>query len=220
VVKRIQDFLAQRGLTLSRNVLRRLEKVGIFTQSHVSLEHQLWARRYVVRGIESGGAVGEIGRYVTFCGPAGEPLPYLHPIDAVGVNGVHAVVIAPVLVRIELFRSGRTFQLLITKHEPEQVQNGRRPPLSNSVVFRGVNGFLQCAETGKGSCLTGSAVPCFWTRSGEERRIPSLFVVAVQAATTGASCVGCSHTHYLVAGGLTGGDGGTERVCHDPTISS
>jgi hypothetical protein len=43
---------------------------------------------------------------ITFCGPDGRALPYLHPIDAIAVNGVHAVVVAPVLVRIELFRSG------------------------------------------------------------------------------------------------------------------
>jgi hypothetical protein len=75
-----------------------------------------------VRGIESGGAVKEIGRYVTLCGPAGEPLTYLHPIDAVGGDGVHAVVIAPIIVRIDLFRSGRTCQLLVTKHEPGQLK--------------------------------------------------------------------------------------------------
>ena len=51
------ELLAHRGLTLPRSVLRRLDKVGIFAQSHVSLEHQHLARRYVVRGIESFGAV-------------------------------------------------------------------------------------------------------------------------------------------------------------------
>ena len=96
-------------------MLRRLNAVGIFAQSQVSLEHQHLAKRYVVRGIESGGAVKDLGRYVTFCGPDGEPLPYLHPIDAIGANGVHAVVVAPVLARIELFRAGRTCQC--THHE-------------------------------------------------------------------------------------------------------
>jgi hypothetical protein len=122
-----KGILSHRGLTLPRNVLRRLDRVGIFAQSHVSLEHQHLARRYVVRGIESGGSVKEIGRYVTFCGPTGESLPYLHPIDAVGVNGFHAVVIAPTIVRIELFRSGRTCQLLITRHEPGRSKDSRRP---------------------------------------------------------------------------------------------
>src|SRR2546430_12148682 len=51
---------------------RRLNDVGIIAQSQVSLEHQHLAKRYVVRGIESGGAVKDLGRYVTFCGPDGE----------------------------------------------------------------------------------------------------------------------------------------------------
>ena len=187
-----QEALAHRGLTLPRNVLRRLDKAGIFAQSHVSLEHQNLARRYVVRGVESGGAVREIGRYVTFCGPEGEPLPCLHPIDAVGVNGVHALVIAPILVRIELFRSGRTCQLLITRHEPGNAEAGRRPSLENSLLFRGVNGFLQF---GAGD----TALLRFWSRSGEKREIPPSFSAAVRAATHGASCLGCSHAHFLAA---------------------
>jgi hypothetical protein len=198
-----QDLIAHRGLTLPRSVLRRLDKVGIFAQSQVSLEHQHLARRYVVRGIESGGALREIGRYVTFCGPDGEPLPYLHPIDAVGVNGVHAVVIAPILVRIELLRTGRTCQLLITRHEPEKVEHGRRPPLKNTVLFRGVNGFLQSGEGGKGICRTGSALARFWSRSGEEREIPPVLAAAVQPATHGASCLGCSHAHFLATPAVT-----------------
>jgi hypothetical protein len=194
-----QDVLAHRGLILSRNVRRRLDKLGIFAQSHVSLEHQHLAHRYVVRGIESGGAVKEIGRYVTFCGPLGEALAFLHPIDAVGVNGVHGVVIAPILVRIELFRHGRTFQLLITRHEPGQVESGRRPQLESIVIFRGVNGFLDGQEPDRENCLTGSALPRFWSRSGEEREIPPVFAAAVRAASDGARCFGCSHTHFLVA---------------------
>lgn len=191
-----QDVLAHRGLTLPRNVLRRLDKVGIFAESHVSLEHQHLAWRYVVRGVESGGAVREIGRYVTFCGPDGGPLPYLHPIDAVGVNGVHAVVIASILVRIELFRTGRTCQLLLTRHEPGPVDSGRRPRLENTVLFRGVNGFLHSGED-------ETALPRFWSRSGEEREIPTLFAAAVKAATRGASCLGCSHAHFLAAPAAT-----------------
>ncbi len=194
-----QDVLSHRGLTLSRTVLRHLERVGILAQSHVSLEHQHLARRYVVRGIESGGSVKEIGRYVTFCGPAGEPLPYLHPIDTVGVNGLHAVVIAPILLRIELFRTGRTCQLLITRHEPGKMRNARRAPLQNGVVFRGVNGFLDEERIGEKRPSSGPGLPRFWSRAGEEREIPVLFAPAVQAATLGSICYGCSHTHFSVA---------------------
>ena len=193
-----QDFLAHRGIALARRVLRRLDEVGIFAQPTVSLEHQHLAGRYVARGIESGGAVKDIGRYVTFCGLEGEPLAYLHPMDTIGVNGVHAVVIAPILVRIELFRAGRTCQLLITKHQPGKVENGRRPLLENTVLFRGVNGFLDGEPCGKEDHVPGSAMPRFWSRSGEQRQIPPAFVASVRAATTGATCVGCSHTHCLV----------------------
>ena len=194
-----QDSLARRGLTLSRRALRRLNEVGIFAQSQVSLEHQHMANRYVVRGIESGGAVKEIGRYVTFCGPEGEPLPYLHPIDAIGVNGVHAVVVAPVLVRIELFRAGRTCQLLITNHQPGGADHGRRPPLENRVLFRGVNGLVDLDLLRTAGDLAGrSVLPKFWSRAGEMVGIPAVFAAAVGSATKGANCVGCSHSHYLV----------------------
>jgi len=194
-----QDALTRRGLTLSRGVLRRLKDVGIVAQSSVSLEHQHLAGRYVLRGIESGGAIKDIGRYVTFCGPDGEQLPYLHPIDALGVNGFHAVVVGRALVRIELFRAGRTCQLLITKHQPGQVGNSRRPPLESRVLFRGVNGFLDAEPLGKEVQLIGSVVPQFWSRSGENHKIPSIFASAVRAATNGAACIGCTHAHYLAA---------------------
>jgi hypothetical protein len=194
-----QDSLARRGLTLSKRVLRRLTEVGICAQSRVSLEHQHLAKRYVVRGIESGGAVKELGRYVTFCGPVGEPLPYLHPIDAIGVNGVHAVVVAPVLLRIELLRAGRTCQLLITKHEPGTVEDGRRPPLENRVLFRGVNGIVDLELLRADADLAGrSVMPEFCSRGGEPLGIPPVFVAAVAAATKAVCCIECSHSHYLV----------------------
>jgi len=193
-----QDSLARRGLILSRRVLRRLNAVGIFAQSQVSLEHQHLAKRYVVRGIESGGAVKDLGRYVTFCGPEGQPLPYLHPVDAIGVNGVHAVVVAPVLARIELFRAGRTCQLLITRHAPGNAENGRRPPLESRVLFRGVNGLVDLDLLLTGGDLAGRPVtPEFWSRAGELLGLPAVFAAAVGAATKGVSCVGCSHSHYL-----------------------
>ena len=194
-----QDSLARRGLILPRRVLRRLDQVGIFAQSSVSLEHQHLAGRFVVRGIESGGAVKEIGRYITFCTPDGEALPYLYPIDPIGVNGVHAVVVAPALVRIELFRTGRTCQLLITKHQPGKVETGRRPSLQNSVLFRGVNGFVNLELLGMHGDVRRPVVPEFWSRSGEEREIPPVFAAAVLAVTKGVTCIGCCHAHYLVA---------------------
>ena len=142
----------------------------------------------------------DLGRYVTFCGPYGEPLPYLHPIDAIGVNGVHAVVVAPILVRIELFRTGRTCQLLITKHQPGEAELGRRPPLKNRVLYRGVNGLIDVELLRAGSDLDRrSVMPEFWSRTGETFGIPPVFAAAVEGATKGVTCIGCPHSHYLQA---------------------
>src|SRR5271166_1216043 len=112
------------GLTLSRQALRVLKERGIFAHSPISLEHQHLAKRYVVRGLESGGAVGDLGRYVTFTLEDGQPIEWLHPVEAIGVNGLHAVVVAPVLVRIEILRKGRTYELLITHHRSGITSDG------------------------------------------------------------------------------------------------
>ncbi len=194
------DVIARRGLELSGPALRRLREVAIYARPEVSLEHQHLAHRYVIRGVESGGAIAELGRYVTFAGENGEPLPYLQPLDALGVNGVHAVVVAPVLVRVEMFRTGRTYQLLITKHQPDAMNDGRRPPLKNAVLFRGENGFLDLELWKADRKLAGSVLPQFFTRGGETLEIPRVFESAARAATLGACCNGCAHAHYLVQG--------------------
>jgi hypothetical protein len=62
-----------------------------------------------------------------------------------------------------------------------------------------VNGFLDGEPFGKEDHLPASAMTRFWSRSGEQREIPPVFAAAVRGATTGATCVGCSHTHCLVA---------------------
>jgi len=105
--------LDQIGLRLSRQALRALNERGIFVQAAVSLEHQHLAKRYVVRGVESGGAVGDIGRYVTFAQLNGQPIECLHPVEAIGANGLHALVVTPDLVRIEMVCTQRTYEMLI-----------------------------------------------------------------------------------------------------------
>ena len=194
------DVMARRGLELGGRALRMLREVGIYARSEVSLEYQNLARRYVIRGVESGGAIAELGRYVTFAGEEGEPLAYLQPLDALGVNGVHAVVVAPVLVRVEVFRAGRTYQLLITEHRPGVVEKGRRPRLESRVLFRGTDGFLDLELWKADRKRAGSVLPQFFTRAGEAIEIPEAFQSVAMAATCGSCCVGCSHCHYLVEG--------------------
>lgn len=54
------------GLRLPRRALDALRERGIFAQPSVGMNYQQLAKRYVVRGVESGGAAGDIGRYVSF----------------------------------------------------------------------------------------------------------------------------------------------------------
>lgn len=185
------------GLLLPRYVLRVLRQRGIFAQPSVRVEHQHLARRYVVRGLESGGAIGDVGHYVTFAREDGQPLEYLHPVESIGVNGLHSVVLAPSLVRIEMLRKARTYELLITQHRPQSVLDGQKPALESKTLFRGIHGRLELDLAGPDRSRAGSVLPTFYTQAGEPMRIPKRFRGAVGAVTQAVNCTGCSHCHYL-----------------------
>ena len=189
----------QVGLRLSRQALRVLKERGIFVQAAVSLEHQHLAKRYVVRGLESGGAVGDLGRYVTFAREDGRPIECLHPVEAIGVNGLHAVVVAPVLVRIEMLRKGRTYELLITQHRPGELVDGKRPALETKVLFRGIHGRLELDLSEKDQDQAGAVVPTFYSFAGEEVAIPKRFQQVIRAITAAVNCTGCPHSHFVRA---------------------
>ena len=191
---RLPDAL---GLRLTRQALRVLKERGIFAHSPVSLEHQHLAKRYVVRGLESGGAVADLGRYVTFTQEDGQPTQWLHPVEAIGVNGLHAVVVAPVLVRIEMLRTGRTYELLITQHRPGLTNDGKRPLLETRLLFRGIHGRLDLDLSGKDKDKAGTVLPTFYSRAGEEVGIPKRFRPVVRAIVAAVYCNGCFHCHYV-----------------------
>src|SRR5580658_5057017 len=184
------------GLTFTPAVINRLRKVAIYGQPQLSLEHQGRAKRYGVRGVESGGATEEVGYYVTFASESGEALTWLQTIDSLAVNGPHAVVIAPVVTRIEMLRVARTYELCITRHRPVAVDPGRRPKLHAEELFRGAHGYLALELWGKDKDLGGCVRPQFFTRSGEEIELPVGFGDVVKAVTSGVTCPNCSHPHY------------------------
>jgi hypothetical protein len=190
---------ARRGLILPRSAVRKLAEAGIFAKVAVSLEHQHLAHRYVIRGIESGGAVEAIGHYVTFCGENGEPLPWLQPLDSIGANGVHAVVIAPSLVRVEMFRRGHTYDLLITRHAAGPVENAKRPVLESRVLLRAHDGYLASDLVNQQKGQRGSVMPAFHSRGGEPMPVPAQFQAVIKATVNATNCVPCVHSHYLCA---------------------
>ena len=216
------------GLTFTPAVINRLRKLGIYGQPQLSLEHQGRAKRYVVRGVESGGATEDVGYYVSFAGENGEVLPWLQTLDSLTVNGPHSVVIAPVLTRIEMLRIARTYELCITRHKPVAVEARQRPKLEAEEVFRAKQGYLALELWGRDKELTGCVRPQFFTRSGEEVELPSGFDEAVKAVTRGANCVACSHPHFsrLVAqqqpeDDKAGGIGGLqEHAAAQPFVSN
>jgi hypothetical protein len=192
-----QRFTGAAGLPLARRAVRMLKDRGIYAHSGVSVEHQQLAQRYVLRGLESGGSAGDVGRYVTFADEDGQPLEYLHPVEAIGVNGLHAVVIFAAFVRVDMLRKGRTYELLITRHTLSSVTDGRRPQLETGILFRGVHGRVELDLSGKDKAQAGNVVPTFYSLAGEVIAIPEKFLALVRATTKGVNCIGCTHAHYL-----------------------
>ena len=193
-----RELLALRGLRLPAITIENLQKAGIRCVTAVSIEHQRTANRYVLRGQESGGAVAEFGSYCGFAGEDGNRLSWLQRVDSLAVNGIHARVVAPGFVRVQIIRVLRTYDLLITRHSLRTVAGKSRPTLENSIVFLGRQGTIELELWGKDEGLRGQLMPRFLSRAGEPVSIPGDFHDAVCRAVAGATCTGCRHAHLLV----------------------
>src|ERR1700691_852916 len=191
------EVLARQGLRLPPITLRCLRTAGIYCQPSVSIEHQHLAKKYVLRGVESGGAVAEVGAYASFVDEQGNALPWLQRVDSIGVNGVHAIVVAPVLVRVQMLRIERTYDLLITRHRLAKSGDSERPRLESSVLFYGRRGSLEMELWGKDAAFRGTVCPVFYTRAGERVVLPNDFQDAATRITSAVCCLGCRHCHLL-----------------------
>ena len=191
---------ARYGLSLPIQALRALEKRGIYCQPSVSIEHQHLARRYVLRGVESGGAVADMGRYCAYLDADGSPAPWLQQIDSISGNGRHAIVIAPELVRIEMLRIGHTYELAITRLWLKSEEGHTRPVIATAPLLRGHQGTLEVEPwSAENKSLRGTVAPDFYTAAGEVLDLPDRFDEAIRKITSAAACLGCKHTHIAVA---------------------
>src|SRR5262249_10659033 len=154
------------GLRLPAVALRELRRAGIYCQPAITIEFQQGAGLYVIRGIESGGAVADIGAYCGFVSNNGVPLATLQAVNAIGANGLHVAVLSRALVRVQMFRAGTTYQLLVTDHSLVLREGKGRPVLRSSVLFHGKHGRLEQQLWGKDSRLCGILAPIFYSRSG------------------------------------------------------
>src|SRR5258708_19736688 len=100
-----REETAERGLWLPS----KLQRVGIRVEAGISIEYQELARRYVLRGKESGGATNELGAYCSFAANDGQTLGWTQKIDTIAVNGVHAIVIPSSLLRVEVLPVDPTY---------------------------------------------------------------------------------------------------------------
>ena len=166
------EILARQGLRLPPITLKCLRTAGIYCQPSVSIEHQHLAKKYVLRGVESGGAVAEVGAYASFVDEQGNSLPWLQRVDSIGVNGVHAIVVAPVLIRVQMLRIERTYDLLMTRHQLAKSKDSQRPRLESSILFYGRRGSLEMELWGKDVGFRGTVCPVFYTRAGERVALP------------------------------------------------
>jgi hypothetical protein len=188
--------LDDRGVSLPEELRLELRKLRITAWRAVSLASQ--KNGPVVRGTESGGAVEQIGHYVTFAAEDGSALEWLHPQDAIAPNQTHAVVVAPCFLRVEVFRLQRNYEVAVTKHASKMTDG--KPKLMSTMMFRG-RGFLGLEIWGREKAFRGAVLPTFYTRGGEQASIPDSFQAAVKAAVAGACCIGCRESHFLRAQG-------------------
>jgi hypothetical protein len=198
--------LALHGLALPASVLRAIQKRGIYCTPGVSLEHQHLARRYVLRGVESGGAVSDMGRACAFVSADGEPLPWLQSLDSIAGNGRHAIFLAECLVRVDILRTVRTCELAITLHTLSHTPGRNRPEVASTLLFRGRDGVLPLdLWKDEHRAFRGRLTPIYFDRAGEVFHPPQRFEEAIKKITSAVCCVGCKHSHVgvpPVAGGL------------------
>jgi hypothetical protein len=192
-----RELLARQGLRFPGIILQHLRSARIYCQPTISIEHQHLTKRYVLRGVESGGAVADLGSYSSFTDEHGNPLAWLQRVDTVGVNGVHAIVVAPVLVRMEMLRVQRTYDVLITRHSLQSSAPGQRPRLESSILFYGRRGTLEMELWGKDRAFSGAVSPAFYSRSGETLAVPEQFQDAMTRISAAVCCFGCRHCHLL-----------------------
>ena len=204
------QILALRGLRLPAITLKGLRTAGIYCQPAVSIEHQHLAVRYVLRGVESGGAVADLGAYCGFVDEVGNPMSWLQRVDSIAVNGVHGVVISAGFVRLQMLRVRRTYDLLITRHFLGNMEERKRPRLESSILFYGRRGTLEMDLSDKDAEFRGTVSPVFYSRSGEPASLTSRFQEAVVRITAAASCVGCRHCHLLQPGRVVSSNAASE----------
>jgi hypothetical protein len=98
-----------------------------------------------------------------------------------------------------MFRRGQTYDVLISRIAPSSATNGKRPALQSTTIFRADEGYLPADLVKRRGDQTEIEIPRFYSRGGEPLAVPTQFESVIKAATSGVLCLGCKHSHYLIA---------------------
>ena len=203
------QILALRGLRLPAITFKGLQTAGIYCQPAVSIEHQHLARRYVLPGVESGGAVADLGAYCGFVDEDGQAMSWLQ------TSRQHRGQRRPWRGHFRRFRPTtdvtRAANIRSAGHAPLPWETRRRAN-GRGLKVR----FCFTADAAHWRWISQAKMHGFRGTSGSrllqpQRRISepaSQFQDAVVRITTAASRVGCRHCHLLQPGTLVSGQCG------------
>jgi len=163
------ELIARRGLTLPEPTLTRLRTVGIWCDANLTIQRR--DQDWLIRGQESGGAVNDIGRYVSFCKEDGSPLSWLQPVKNFMPNGLHAILLAKgPIVRMDMYRFETSYDLLITSHTLAPEEGTPKPKLETRLIFFHRFGVLERELWGKDKMFRGAVAPEFFMSNGTRIR--------------------------------------------------
>ena len=191
------EFLGRLGLRLPAITLKHLQSGGILCQPAVSVDSRQETKSSVLRAVASGGAIAELGAYCDFVDAAGNALTRSERMDRLGVNGLHAILIAPVLIRLEMVRNRLTYDLLITRHALTNEPQNQRPQLESSTLFHGCSSAMPVSNDAE---QPGKMCPPLYSHSREAFGAPAQFRDSVQRLVAAAWCIVCRHCHLSAEG--------------------
>ena len=149
------ELIARRSLTLPEPTLIRLRTVGIWCDANLTVQRR--DQDCLIRGQESGGAVNDIGRYISFCNEDGSALNWLQPVKNFMPNGLHAILLTKgLIVRLDMYRFETSYDLLITSHTLAPEEGTLKLKLETRLIFFHRFGVLDRELWGKDKMFRGA----------------------------------------------------------------
>lgn len=119
-------FTGITGLPLPRRAIRALREGDLWPRARQHRTPDFGPALRLAR-LGVGRSSGGVGRYLIFSIADGQRPECFHLVEAIAVKGLHAVIIASELVRVDMLRKDRAYELLITAHRVGPADKWRLP---------------------------------------------------------------------------------------------